>query len=45
LENDASRYRQTIGSLAVRVNDLTDQITALKAKCGKPCEEAGARSK
>lgn len=39
LENEGHSYRLTIGQLAVQVNDLTAQIAALKAKCGKPCED------
>jgi outer membrane murein-binding lipoprotein Lpp len=49
LENEARSYRATIGQLAVQVNELTAKADALgkerdelKAKCGKPCESAGA---
>lgn len=40
LENEARQYRDTIGKLAVQVNDLNAQVAALKARCGKPCEES-----
>jgi hypothetical protein len=40
LQNEANSYRSTIGQLVVKVSELTDQIAALKTKCGKPCEDA-----
>lgn len=43
LENEANGHRQTIAQLAVKINELTDQITALKTKCGKTCEAEPAK--
>lgn len=40
LENDAHNLRAAIAQLAVDKNNLTAERDALKAKCGKPCEEA-----
>lgn len=45
LENEARGYRETIGRLAVQVNDLTDAVAALKTKCGKACEETAPAKK
>ena len=38
LENEARGYRQTIGQLAIQVNDLTAKIEELKKKCGDSCK-------